>query len=137
MQQEKRLYGLRLKYFVCRRAASRTVKNIPKAKAVKLKTPFNAGLRAVPPASLSILRRLPGINYQNETVTFETEDYWDARRNGWVALVRIARTGYDQFRVQTLLKNHDNPKQMGKEMRYSILMQWLDYESGRWKPPKK
>jgi D-amino peptidase len=118
-------------------AASKAVKNIPKSKAVKLKIPFKAGLRAVPPASLSILRRLPGINYQNETVTFEAKDYWDARRNGWVALVRIAITGHYEVKWETLWEILDDSRKIGKEVMNNLYMRWLDYESGRWKPQKQ
>ena len=119
-----------------RMAASRAAKNIPNSKAVKLKMPFKAGLRAVPPASLSLLRGLPGIDYQNETVTFNAEDYWDARMNGWVALVRVARAGYNRIRAESLSK-HDDVKKILKAYRNNLWTRWLDYESGRWKPPKK
>ena len=117
-------------------AASKAVKKTQKSKAVKLKMPFTAGLRAVPPASLSILRRLPGINYQNETVTFEAEKYWDARNDGWAALVRIAVTGHDEVKEEKLWEILDSRK-IGKEVMTTLYMRWLDYESGRWKPPDK
>jgi len=120
-----------------REAAFRAVKNIPSAKAVKLKMPFKAGFRAVPPARLNILRGLPGINYQNETVTFESEDYWDARTTGWVALLRIARTGHAGFRLGVSMEKHNDRRKIGLEINDALLQRWLDYESGRWKPPDR
>ena len=99
--------------------------------------PFKAGLRAVPPARLNILDGLPGINYQNDTVTFESEDYWDARMNGWVALMRIARTGHASFRLGASMERHDDRRKIGLEINDALLKRWLDYESGRWKPPNK
>ena len=118
-------------------AASRAVKKIPNAKAVRLKMPFKAGLRAVPPASLRILGRLPGIDYQNETVTHEAEDYWDARMNIWTALVGIATNGHAQFRTEKLWEKIEDERKTGIEINDALLKRWLDYESGRWKPPDK
>ena len=116
-------------------AAVKAVKNIPNARAVELKTPFEAGLRAVPPArSLSILRGLPGIEVQDETVTFEAEDYWDARTGGWVALREVARTGHDQSRMRTtrtLLEEHYDRRAISVEINQALIKRWLDYESGR------
>ena len=37
---------------------------------MKIGTPIKASLRVVPPASLSVLKSVPGIDYENETVTF-------------------------------------------------------------------
>jgi len=116
-----------------RAAASRAIKNIAKAKVVKLKVPFKAGLRATPPASLGILRRLPGIDYQDDTVTFEAEDYSEARRNGWVALARIAYTGRDQV-AKEIWGKQDNSNEVSEQIRDAVFMRWLDYESGRWNP---
>jgi D-amino peptidase len=120
-----------------RAAAIRAVKNIPSAKAVKLKVPFKAGLRAAPPASLRILSRLPGIDYQNETVTYEADDYWDARMNIWTALVGIATNGHAQFQNEWMWEKLEDRPKIRLEITDAQLQRWLDYESGRWKPPKK
>jgi D-aminopeptidase len=52
-------------------SAKKAVKNIRKCKAIKPTLPIKAQLRAVPPASLSLLEGVPGINCKDNTVTFE------------------------------------------------------------------
>jgi hypothetical protein len=101
---------------------------------VKLKTPITAGLKAVPPASLSILNGVPGINYRDNTVTFEAFTYREARR-GIGALRRVAGEAYFRVLLETVEKK-DNAQKIWEEHSYDLFMRWLDYESSRWKPPE-
>src|SRR5690349_20834968 len=45
-----------------REKAARALRNLSKAKVMTLATPMRAGLHAVPPASLALLKGIPGIN---------------------------------------------------------------------------
>src|SRR5690242_3889531 len=58
-----------------REKAARAVKNLARAKVMTMTTPVQAGLHAVPPASLASLEGVPGIAYANQTVTFTAPDF--------------------------------------------------------------
>lgn len=144
-----------------RRAAAKAVETIPMARAVVPKTPITAGLRASPPADLSILEGVPGIaSYQDQTVTFEAESFLQARR-GMSALMRVARGGYRDVTLQTFARLDPARLDPACEIELSAgnsaglevsrpscskrswvpeptdipFLLWLDYESGRWAPP--
>ncbi|HUQ82094.1 MAG TPA: M55 family metallopeptidase [Gemmatimonadaceae bacterium] len=116
-----------------RTKAARAVRNIAKAKAMKIRTPIRTALHAVPPASLASLKGVPGINYADETVTFTAPDF-RAAYDGVIALVGAARPGYSQVLSETVRKLPDGPKVMA-DYSDALFMRWMDYESGRWQPP--
>ena len=116
-----------------REKAARAVRNISKAKIMTLATPMQAGLHAVPPASLISFKGVPGINYAHETVTFSATDF-GAAYEGVIALVGAARAGYSQVLNETVRKLPDGKKILA-ENSDSLFMRWFDYESGRWTPP--
>ena len=75
-------------------AAKRAVENLAKARVMQVSTPLAATLRAVPPANISTLRDVPGIDYDSDTnsVTFVVDDF-RAAYDGWLSLVSVARSG--------------------------------------------
>ena len=116
-----------------REKAARAVRNISKAKIMTLSTPMRAGLHAVPPASLAALKGIPGITYADETVTFTAPDF-RAAYDGVIALVGAARASYSQVLQETVRKHPDGQKIMA-DYSDALFVRWMDYESGRWKPP--
>lgn len=74
-------------------AAKRSVENLDIMKAVKLTEPITATLRATPPADLSILEGIPGVDYHDQSVTFKAEDF-DEAYAGMRALMAAAQAGY-------------------------------------------
>jgi D-amino peptidase len=116
-----------------REKAARSVRNISKAKIMTLSTPMRAGLHAVPPASLAALKGIPGITYADETVTFTAPDF-RAAYDGVIALVGAARASYSQVLQETVRKHPDGQKIMA-DYSDALFVRWMDYESGRWKPP--
>ena len=77
--------------------AARAVRNISKAKTLKIAAPMKAGLHAVPPASLESLKGVPGLSYADNTITFTAPDF-RAAYNGVIGLVTAARPGYERAR---------------------------------------
>jgi len=116
-----------------REKAARAVRNISKAKIMTLSTPMRAGLHAVPPASLAALKGIPGITDADETVTFTAPDF-RAAYDGVIALVGAARASYSQLLQETVRKHPDGQKIMA-DYSDALFVRWMDYESGRWKPP--
>jgi D-amino peptidase len=112
--------------------AERAMRGYREAQAMRLDEPVTAQLHAVPPANLAVLANVPGLDYADQRVTFETPDF-GAAYAGLVGLVTVARTGYASVMSET-----------GQAMagpafgpRYSdaLFARWLDFESGRWEAP--
>lgn len=116
-----------------REAAQRAMKNIPQTKAVQLAEPIKAQLRAVHPASLRRMDGIPGIDYENQTVTFKAQNYQEAY-DGIVALIRVAATGYARI-LQRVVSSKENGPEIFKEFGEQLDADWVKVESGNWKPP--
>jgi len=116
-----------------RASSRRAVENMSSAKAIKLHTPIKAGLRTVHPARLSRIKDVPGIEYQDETVTFTAKDFREAY-DGIVGLLRVATDGYDQVLRDVLVEKTDF-RSIVDSYREKLTIRWHDVESGRWEPP--
>jgi len=116
-----------------RAAAMRAVRNISKSKAVKLSEPIKARLRVVPPADLSLFEDIPGIDYQDQTVTFMAADFMEAY-DGIRGLMSAAQIGYCQLLMGTLFQSEQG-QEFFQSFKKDFFSLWADVESGRWKPP--
>lgn len=102
-------------------------------KAMRLREPVQAAVRVVPPASLAVLRNVPGINYANEQVTFEAPNY-QAAYDGMVALTNVATRAYPNL-LSSLVQRRPDGEATLLEYSEVLTMRWLDVESGRWSAP--
>jgi len=112
--------------------ATQAVRNISRASIMKLKEPISAALRVVPPASLNSLNNFPGINFNDNTASFQAENFAKAY-DGVIALISVATSGYNSVRMETINKE-PNGKELQLKIGDALNMRWLDVESGRWKP---
>jgi len=114
-------------------AAGRALRQLSRSKAVKPITPIKAQLKAVHPASLSSLDGVPGINYQDNTVTFIAKDFKEAYK-GIEVLIDVASQGYNRIFMKVLRSQKllDKVWPIFIDEWYKC---WMDVESGRWKPP--
>jgi D-amino peptidase len=118
-----------------RAAARRAVEQRPNASAMRLTEPVHAALRAVPPASLELLRGVPGIDYEDQTVRFTAADF-ESAYDGLIALVTVARTGYASL-LQETVRAHPAGAEINRANRALLLNRWFDVESGRWQPVQR
>ena len=116
-----------------REKARNAAEKIPQSKAVELTKPIKAQLKAVHPASLGVMDGIPGIDYEDQTVTFEAQDFLEAY-DGIVALVQLASTGYSRIIQRVVLSREDGPE-IFKEVVEQLFSDWIEVESGNWKPP--
>jgi len=116
-----------------RAAAMRAVQNIAKSKAVKLSEPIKSQLRVVPPADLSLFEDIPGIDYQDQTVTFMAADFMEAY-DGIRGFMSVAQIGYCQLLMGTLFQSEQG-QEFFQSFKKDFFSLWADVESGRWKPP--
>lgn len=116
-----------------RAGAMRAVRNISHSKSVKLTEPIKAQLRAVPPADLSLFENIPGIDYNDQTVTFMAADFMEAYE-GMRGLMSAAQTGYFQL-MFSLLFQSECGQEVFTNFKKEFFSLWAEVESGRWKPP--
>ena len=83
--------------------------------------------RAVNTMGLSLVMSFLGI-YIVETRGYPAWSY------GVIALVGAARASYSQVLAETVRKLPDGSKIMA-DYSDALFMRWMDYESGRWRPP--
>jgi D-amino peptidase len=114
-------------------AAVRAIQKRGEAKVMKIRGPIQATLRAVPPASLQVLEGVPGIAYEDESVTFDAKDF-QAAYDGLIELIGVATTSYPRVLVEALRAAPDGSKFL-TEYNDDLVGRWLDFESGRWSPP--
>lgn len=101
-------------------------------RVMTLQAPVRAAVRVVPPASLAVLRGVPGVTYTSDRVDFTAPDF-GAAYDGMIALVGVATTAYPRI-LQELASRSAEGRTLAAAYRDSLFMRWLDFESGRWMP---
>jgi D-amino peptidase len=114
-------------------AAKRAIERRGEAKVMKIQGTITATIRAVPPASLQVLEGVPGVDYEDESVTFVAKDF-KAAYDGLVELIGVATTNYSRVLVESLRSSPEGSKFLS-EYNDKLVGRWLDFESGRWTPP--
>ena len=114
--------------------AKRAVKNLPDAKYMEVTTPIKAAVRAVPPASLARFEDFPGIQYDDDTITFVVENLREAY-DGLQAVIRMATLGYRSV-LNERLREIPNIREIIDDYNAALFDRWMDFESGRWTPPE-
>ncbi len=111
-----------------RSAAERAVHNIPGSRAVKLTEPIKAQLRVVHPADLSALENVPGIDYQDQTVTFQAADFQEAY-DGIRAFMEISHDGYWEI-LQNIALSQEDGGETFMRWKDEMFKAWIAQESG-------
>ena len=112
----------------------KAVNNISKASVVNFTYPVKASLRAVHPSSLEILNGVPGINYEDNTVTFEAKNYQEAY-DGITKFISIATKSWQSI-LHESIRNSNNSSEIYDDYSTRLFNRWGDVESGRWKAPE-
>lgn len=118
-----------------RTKAAEAVKGLANAKAMRVHEPVRAFLRVVRPASLEMLRDVPGVTLseRGDQVTFEARDFLGAY-DGLSALIGVARLAYPAT-TNEVLREHPDSTRIARLQRERLMERWFDVESGRWQPP--
>ncbi|MFC2118616.1 M55 family metallopeptidase [Bacteroidota bacterium] len=109
------------------------VENISKAKVVNFSTPIKTQLRAVHPSSLGLLNGVPGINYQDNIVTFIADDFQIAY-DGVTALIGVASRSWVNI-LHESIRQENNSSKIYNNYSNKLIARWGDVESGRWELP--
>jgi D-amino peptidase len=110
-------------------SARRAVEGLASARVMKVGVPIRASLRVVPPADLSFLEGIPGIDYADDVLSFETGDLREAY-DGLVAAVGLATRGYANVLREVIRARPDGGAIMA-DYGDALTRRWFDQESGR------
>ena len=115
--------------------AAEAVRQLANAKVMRVNEPVTAEIRVVPPARLSMLRGVPGIQLSPEgnAVSFEAKDF-GAAYDGLVSLIGVATLAYPAVQNE-VIRDHPDSGSIRRLQRERLMMRWFDVESGRWNPP--
>jgi len=116
------LYPVDLVHQKLTAAAGRAVENLDRMKAVTLTEPITSSLRVVPPADLSILENVPGIDYNDQSVTFKAADFKEAY-DGMRAFIGVAQSGYINIGAEMCISQDSDSFMNFKE---AIFKSWVD-----------
>jgi D-amino peptidase len=98
--------------------------------AMRVSTPIVASFRARPPASLAALKGVPGIDLDDDRITFTVDSVRQAY-DGLVALVGIATREYAGLLFETVMSRPDGEEIMDAFSR-ALDKRWFEVESGQW-----
>ncbi len=112
-----------------REKARVAIEELASARSMRVSKPIVAGVRAVPPASLAMLERIPGMNYGDDAYAFSTDDLRTAY-SGMMALVRLSRLGYVGL-LEDAVREHEDGDRIWARYRGAVDRVWFDQESGR------
>jgi D-amino peptidase len=119
-------------YADLRAAAARSVNGLATARAIAARAPVEVGLRAYPPSSLDALDGVPGVDYRDGTVFFESPSLVEAGP-GINAILDVASASLAPIAYEKL----DSLMGLGPSLRAfytKVSERWLDYQSGTWAP---
>jgi hypothetical protein len=83
---------------------------------------------------LSSLDGVPGIDYQDQSVSFEANSFMEFY-DGVEALIKVASSGWSNVMLQSVLSRGDATEMMGAGLD-ALVKRWLDTESGKYVRPK-
>lgn len=104
------------------------------AQAMKVTTPIVTAIRTAPPADVSVLEGVPGIDYKDGAVSWTADDL-DASYRGLTRLVGVATRAYSGVLFEQLRTRPDWSR-IEEQYSQALVQRWFDVESGRWKRPE-
>jgi D-amino peptidase len=115
-----------------RAAAQRAVQRLGEAKVMKIAVPIETTLRTVEPASVELLEGFPGIDYEDNSVTFMASDLREAY-DGLGAVIGVATGAYVDMLFEEIRSRPEGGEIIDAFVT-ALSDRWFDVESGRWSP---
>jgi len=118
-----------------REKAQLAVQNVSKAKVARLTRPVTVTIHAVPPASLTGLRGLPGMRFGDQSVTYTEPSLQDDAFTHIDMVVARAVVEGKALILHDSLSATPQGRALLSATVDTYWRRWFDYESGRWTPP--
>jgi len=115
-----------------RRAVEKLVAG--QTQAMKVTTPIVTAIRTVPPADLSVLDGVPGIDFKDGAVSFVANDL-NSSYHGLTRLVGVSTRAYTGVLFEQL-RGRPDWNRLSADYSRALQQRWFDVESGRWKRPE-
>jgi D-amino peptidase len=107
-------------------SARQALENIARSRVMKMKSPVVATVHAVPPASLKPMSGVPGIDYENGSVSFEAADF-ETAYSGAKGIIAVANTAYAGSGMAAMAQ--DGGPSVGERFFDALIKIWIDQES--------
>ncbi len=114
--------------------AKLAAESVLESKYLDLRLPVLGTVRVAPPADLALLENVPGIEYENNGVSFSAGslmEFYDGAR----ALIGVARQSYTGVLFENL-RQHEDAGEIFPAYVDSLFLRWLDTESGDYTAPE-
>lgn len=115
--------------------AKLAVTQLAKAKVMSARNPLQVTVRATAPASMAWLKGMPGLNYDNESVSFTSEGILAAYRG--IRPIVTALSYSFASAERSAFNAQPNAAALRLEGRQELYRRWLAAESGEPLPPPK
>lgn len=116
-----------------RRQARLAVEQLSRAKVMTTRSPLQVTVRAVPPASMTWLKGMPGLAYSDESVTFTAVDIAAAYRGLRPIVTALSFSFASPER--SAFNAQPNAAQLRLEGNQELYRRWFAAESGQASPP--
>jgi D-amino peptidase len=112
-----------------RAAALRSVQNLAHARVATLTAPITIVVGSVPPGDLSILKGIPGVNYQNNRVTFSAPKLDPEGAEAMINVTGIAQQYGHLKTLEEFVHKRPDGEAIMREAGDLYVTRWLDYET--------
>lgn len=113
-----------------RAGARRALERLPKMEPLRAVTPVRVGVRAVPPADLSVLEALPGIDFADGQVSFEAPTFAAAARAIRALQIIAAEMGGRPY-VDEIFQRSPHWEQLNRAAEAGFWEVWITLETER------
>lgn len=126
---QAQLYPVEQVHAAMRERAKLAVRRLARAKVMVPAQPLRTAVKAVPPANMRWLADMPGVEYQNETVSFTAKDILDAYRGIRPIVSALAFSFSDA--TQSAFNAQPDARMLKLQGTQELYRRWFEAESGR------
>lgn len=117
-----------------REKAKRAIERLPESKVIRLATPVTITVRAVPPTDLRLAKSIPGVRYEQNSITFSASALDPDALHAIIAISALASLSGHHTLLRESLQESEEGRAVLHDNDERYWVRWMDYESGRWKP---
>lgn len=113
-----------------RAGGKRAVERLRRMRPLRAATPVHAAVRAVPPADLSVLRDVPGVNFRDGQVSFVAQTLTEAVRGLWALRFIATELGGRPY-VDEMMRKNPHRDATNRALETGFWELWMKLETER------